>query len=144
MLFVDASVIVAILQNGDGAAESIERLEADGGPFFVSPIVRLEASFALARRLAEAKSRDKPATPDMFSAARGMVDQFIADIEAREVALSEDIGDKALEAAQTYGKIVSHPAQLNLGDCLAYACARGCRVKVAYKGDDFAHTDIGW
>lgn len=32
--------------------------------------------------------------------------------------------------------------QLNMGDCLAYACATTNAVSLLYKGDDFAHTDL--
>ncbi|WP_234053369.1 MULTISPECIES: type II toxin-antitoxin system VapC family toxin [unclassified Xanthobacter] len=144
MLFVDASVIVAIVQGEDDAEELMERLDAAGGPYYVSAVVRMEASLSLARRLAEARRREGPATADLVRQARALVDQFINDVEAREVSISGDIGVKALDAAQVYGKIVGHPAQLNMGDCFAYACARGYRVALAYKGNDFSHTDIGW
>jgi len=35
-----------------------------------------------------------------------------------------------------------HPAQLNLGDCFAYAMARNRRIPLLFKGDDFTKTDI--
>ena len=43
-----------------------------------------------------------------------------------------------------YGKIMNHPAKLNMGDCFTYACARAYRTRIAYKGDDFSYTDLGW
>ena len=48
----------------------------------------------------------------------------------------------AIEAARTYGKLVDHPADLNMGDCFAYAAARKAGVPLAYKGNDFVHTDV--
>ena len=45
--------------------------------------------------------------------------------------ISGDVGAKALDAAQRFGKIVNHPAKLNMGDCLAYACAKAYRVPIA-------------
>jgi len=48
----------------------------------------------------------------------------------------------AQEAAWTYGKTVGHPAQLNFGDCYAYACAKAYRVGLLYKGNDFSETDL--
>ncbi|WP_336056151.1 PIN domain-containing protein [Nitratireductor sp. CH_MIT9313-5] len=48
MLFIDASVVVAILA-GEGDAEVLmARLEREDGPFVISPVVRMEASLSLA------------------------------------------------------------------------------------------------
>ncbi len=142
MLFVDASIVVAILAQEPDCDELMERLERDGGPYYMSAIVRMEATLSLTRRLAEATGRDKPATPEMFEQARRLVDQFVIDLAARETMISGDVGSKALDAAQQYGKIVNHPAKLNMGDCFAYACAKAYRLRLAYKGDDFTETDL--
>jgi ribonuclease VapC len=144
MLFIDASVVVAILAQEEDAATLIDRLELDGGPFYVSPIVRMEATLSLTRRMAEATGRDKPATPEMMEKARRLVEQFANDLDCKEAMISGDVGSKALDAAHQFGKIINHPAKLNMGDCLTYACARAYRTKIAYKGDDFVHTDLGW
>lgn len=141
MVFIDASVAVAIITQEDDADVLMERLEQEGAPFYVSPIMRMEATLSIARRLA---GPDKPAHPDQVVTARRLVDQFIADLEAVEVPISGDIGTKALDAAQQFGKIVNHAARLNMGDCFAYACAAATQTRVAYKGDDFSHTDSGW
>jgi ribonuclease VapC len=141
MLFIDASVAVAIITRGNDADALMEQLERQGGPFYVSAVMRLEATLSIARRLA---GSDTLATPDMVATARRLVEQFIADLEAREVDVTGDIGAKALDAAQQFGKIVNHPARLNLGDCLTYACAAASKSRIAYKGDDFVHTDLGW
>jgi ribonuclease VapC len=141
MLFIDASVAVAIITTEHDGPALMDRLEREGGPFYVSAVMRLEATLSVARRLA---GKDNPTTPEMLATARSLVEQFIVDLEAREVPVSGDIGTKAVEAAQQFGKIINHAAKLNLGDCFSYACARAYRTKVAYKGDDFVHTDIGW
>ena len=144
MLFIDASVIVAILTGEDDADHLMNRLGQYDGPYYVSAVVRMEATLSVTRRLAEAKSRDRPATPDMLAEARRLVEQFIADIDARDAAISGDVGTRALEAAQQYGKIVNYPARLNMGDCFSYACAQAYGMQIAYKGQDFAQTDMGW
>ena len=36
----------------------------------------------------------------------------------------------------------NHPAQLNFGDCFAYALAKATGEPLLFKGDDFAQTDI--
>jgi ribonuclease VapC len=58
------------------------------------------------------------------------------------VPLTDEIGRVALDAFDRYGKGRGHPAQLNMGDCFAYACARVEGAPLLYKGDDFGRTDI--
>lgn len=144
MLFIDASVVVAILTDEEDADAIMARIEtaiADGRQLYVSPVVRVEAAISITRRLA---GKDKPATKDMLMRARAMVDQFFTDLEAKDTMITADVANKALDAAQLYGKIVNHPASLNMGDCFAYACARAYRTQIAYKGDDFSLADLGW
>lgn len=141
MLLIDASIIIAILAPEEDREHLLDRLQQHGGPYYVSPVVRMEATLVLARRLA---GRNKPTTHAMFDQARSHVAQFIADLECKEAMISGDVGDKALDAAYTYGGIVNHAADLNMGDCFAYACARAYRLKIAYKGNDFTHTDLAW
>jgi len=43
---------------------------------------------------------------------------------------------------RTYGKLVGHPADLNMGDCFAYACAKVYGAQLLYKGRDFSETDL--
>ncbi|MDX3928485.1 MAG: type II toxin-antitoxin system VapC family toxin [Shinella sp.] len=144
MLFVDASVVVGILAQEEDATILLDRLDSNEGPFYVSPIVRMEATLSLTRRMAEAAGKNKPSTPEMMDKARRAVDQFVADVGAKEAMITGDVGNKALDAAHQFGKMINHPAKLNMGDCFTYACARAYRTKIAYKGEDFAHTDLGW
>lgn len=58
------------------------------------------------------------------------------------VAVSPEMGHGALLAFERYGKGRGHPAQLNMGDCFAYACARELEAPLIFKGDDFSHTDV--
>jgi len=48
----------------------------------------------------------------------------------------------AREAYRDLGKASGHPAQLNFGDCFAYALARITGEPLLFKGDDFTHTDL--
>ncbi len=66
--------------------------------------------------------------------ASGDVD--VQPLEARHARI-------AVQAFATYGKGRGHPAQLNLADCLSYACAKASGVPMLYKGDDFRQTDLG-
>ena len=51
--------------------------------------------------------------------------------------------ETASDAFARYGKGTGHPAQLNLGDCFAYAVALNRRTALLFKGGDFSKTDIG-
>lgn len=137
-MFVDASAIVAILGSEPGSEELEKQLAAAGGPFFVSPLVRFEAVIALARLKA---TNIKP-SPDLIRQASAAVDAFVEDLGAQEIAISPEIGRGAIDAGARYGKTVGHAADLNFGDCFAYACARALRIGLVYKGDDFARTDL--
>ena len=48
----------------------------------------------------------------------------------------------ARQAYRDFGKGSGHPAQLNFGDCFAYALARQTGQPLLYKGDDFSRTDL--
>jgi len=48
----------------------------------------------------------------------------------------------ALAAFSRYGKGRGHPAELNLGDCFAYALAKEREEPLLFKGEDFPKTDI--
>ena len=50
--------------------------------------------------------------------------------------------EAARAAFDRFGKGRRHPAQLNYGDCLAYAIARVAAAPLLFKGEDFRHTDI--
>ena len=56
-MLVDASAIVVILGRESGHCEIEKRLRAIDGRFFVSPLVKFEASVALARQKAEGDER---------------------------------------------------------------------------------------
>jgi ribonuclease VapC len=48
----------------------------------------------------------------------------------------------ARKAFRKYGKGMKNPAQLNFGDCFAYALAKETGEPLLFKGSDFGHTDI--
>lgn len=137
-MFVDASAIVAILLDEPGGAELEKRLAAAAGPLVVSSLVRFEATLALARALS-------PAVADRarrIAEVRGLVDDFLSEIDAAETPIDPAVGAAAIDAAARYGKSVGHPADLNFGDCFAYACAATRGLALLYKGEEFARTDL--
>jgi ribonuclease VapC len=128
-VFVDASAIVAIMTGDPDASILIDRL-ADDEDRLSSPIAVWEATNALARR-----RRCEPLE------AFGSVESFRQDMYIELVAIGRVEAGVAVDAFDRYGK-GRHPAQLNMGDCFAYACARTNNARLLYKGDDFARTDL--
>ncbi|OAP41497.1 ribonuclease [Sinorhizobium glycinis] len=141
-MFVDASALVAVINQEPGWNELAKRLSDVQNACFISPLVCFEAALAVARAAATAGGAAARPTLEIFAIARELVDNLVAELGAKEISISGSIGDKALDAAMTYGKAVGHPADLNFGDCFAYACAKISGVGLIYKGDDFAQTDL--
>jgi ribonuclease VapC len=129
-MFVDASAIVAIL-TGEPEADSLADALESARSAITSPIAIFEATMAICRKrhssVAEAE-RD--------------VREFLHTAQVECVEISSRDVETALDAAGRYGKGRGHPAQLNLGDCFAYAVARNFRAPLLFKGRDFSLTDI--
>lgn len=138
-MFLDASVIVAIIAREPGWQEIVKRLEIADGAFVISPVVRFEAVLGLARKF---QQPDKPKSKEAVATANAAVTEFLSAIGSTEIAVTPEIGSVAIDTAMIYGKAVGHPADLNFGDCFSYACTKALDIALAYKGDDFALTDL--
>ena len=141
-MFLDSSAIVGILGREPGHEELEKRLAAAGPSFFVSPLVKFEASVALARQKNQSSAASVKPSAAALRQAIAAVDAFVEDLDIEEVPISPEIGKAALDATVAYGKTVGHPADLNFGDCFAYACAKLLGVPLLYKGNDFSRTDL--
>ncbi|ESY29659.1 type II toxin-antitoxin system VapC family toxin [Mesorhizobium sp. LNJC391B00] len=138
-MFVDASVIVAILNQEPGWEELLKQLSGFSGQVWVSPLVPFEATQALAR----AGAGPRRPSAEALLHARDLIDEFIVEIMGESLAIDDNISSRAIDASARYGKAVGHKADLNLGDCFAYACAKSRDLPLLYKGHDFAQTDLG-
>jgi ribonuclease VapC len=130
LIVLDASAIVAILTREPGSEALIAALErADSAT--TSPVAVYEAALGLRRKrhcsVAEAASD---------------VMEFLGLARIEVAAIEASAAHGALEAFARYGKATQHPAQLNLGDCFAYAQAKASHAALLFKGDDFPMTDI--
>lgn len=126
-MIVDSSVIVAIVRkerDGRSLAEAIDRDE--------SP--RLSAASFLEVAIVVDSRRDPSVSRrlDAFLDSSRIIIEPVTERQARI----------AREAYRDYGKGSGHPANLNFGDCFAYALARDLGEPLLFKGDDFRHTDI--
>jgi ribonuclease VapC len=130
MMFVDASAIVAILTREPEADALADALEGARSPM-TSPIAIFEAVLGICRkRHASVEEAGKD------------VREFLKITAVRTVPITDQEAETALAAFSRYGKGRGHPAQLNLGDCFAYAMAKNHRTSLLFKGEDFAKTDI--
>ena len=129
-MFLDASVILAnLLEEPEAVAFRASLAEADGHA--TSAIAMFEASTRLAvvKRL----------TVDR---AYQVVRAFIDGAGVTVMPIGREAGAAAHACASRYHHLTGHPARLNMGDCFAYAVAQTSGLPLAYKGNDFVHTDI--
>ncbi|MDO5703574.1 MAG: type II toxin-antitoxin system VapC family toxin [Paracoccus sp. (in: a-proteobacteria)] len=141
-MFLDASAVVAVLLDEPDAAGLLKAMETAHGKLRYSPVVRVESTLGLVKVRVQARGKG-PATAEDFAAAVELVDSFLEAVEAHEMHINAGMGKEAIRALSVYGKVVCHPAQLNFGDALSYACAKAYRVPLLYKGNDFRETDLG-
>lgn len=57
-------------------------------------------------------------------------------------AVSREQARIGREAYRRFGRGIGHRADLNFGDCFAYALAKETGEPLLFKGDDFTHTDV--
>lgn len=128
-VFLDASVIVAILTREADADSLSDRLDELETPM-TSPLAIFESALGVAKKR---KSTAVEAAKD--------VRDFLEMAQAAIVNITGEDAELALSAFDRFGK-GRHRAALNMGDCFAYACAKSRNVPLLCKGDDFVHTDI--
>lgn len=70
------------------------------------------------------------------------VDEVISMLQLAIAPVTEAQAKIARLAYRHYGKGSGHTAQLNFGDCFAYALAIDTDRPLLFKGDDFSRTDV--
>ena len=126
-MIVDSSALIAILRAEVDAAAYAAAIES-------AEACRISAATLLETAIVVDGSRDPILSrrlDDLLVAAAISVEPF-----------TEAQGHIARQAYHDYGRGSGHPAQLNFGDCFAYALARVAGEPLLFKGDDFRHTDI--
>lgn len=129
-MFIDTSVVVAILAGEEDAADWSRKIEQTPRRI-TSPLVMLEAAMRLSSLLAV-----EPVV------AEAVIEAFLREAEVEVVPIDAGDAKLAIKAFSDYGKGRGHPAQLNLADCLSYASAKTREMPLLYKGNDFSHTDL--
>lgn len=126
-MIVDSSAIIGILGAEPLAARCALAIEE-------APAVRISAANYLEAAIV-IDARRSPILSRRF-------DDLIREAEIGIEAVTEEQARLAREAYRDFGKGSGHPAQLNFGDCFAYALARSRGEPLLFIGRDFGHTDI--
>ena len=126
-MIVDTSAIVCVLKSEPEAGVFQAAVSRAFPP-------RLSAASYLEVGIVIDKGRDPVLTRSL--------DDFVARVGIVIEPVTERQAKIAREAYRDFGKGSGHPAQLNFGDCFAYALAKDKAEPLLFKGSDFAHTDV--
>jgi ribonuclease VapC len=125
-LILDSSAIVAVMKAEDGHDRLVEAMEG-------ASLLGVGAPTLFETALVMVRSFDLP--------GRALVSRFLEEREVVVIPFDEVHWGVAAEALIRYGK-GRHPAQLNFGDCMAYATAVIADEPLLFVGDDFSKTDV--
>jgi ribonuclease VapC len=126
-VIVDSSAIVAMIRREAEAEQFVTALER-------SQTSRISAANYLESGIVVDSVRDP--------AASRRLDELLRDYDVGIAQVSAAHARLARQAYREYGRRSGHPAQLNFGDCFAYALAVESGEPLLYQGGDFAHTGI--
>jgi ribonuclease VapC len=125
-MVVDTSALLAILFQEPEADRIARAMEADPTRL-ASAFTLLETGIVTEARKGEAGGRE--------------LDLLVHRVGMEVVPLTASHAEVAREAWRTYGR-GRHRANLNIGDCCAYALSRISGEPLLYKGEDFSQTDV--
>lgn len=126
-MIVDTSAIIAILRD-----------EPDAGPFahaIASAGIRRVSAVNYGEAAAVIDGSRNPVASRRF-------DDFFRLASFTMEAVTTEQALIAREAYKDFGRGSGHPAQLNFGDCFAYALAKAMSEPILFKGQDFIYTDL--
>ncbi len=126
-MIIDSSAVVAALA-GEPNSESLIHRIANAHHPRISAATYVEIGVVRDSRHDPVLSRSL----DEFLAVAGVT---VEPVTAEQARIARD-------AYRDFGKGSGHPAQLNYGDCFAYALAKEADQPLLFVGTDFTHTDI--
>ncbi len=125
-MIIDTSALVAILDQ-EPEAERIARALASTPERMLSAANLVEAGIVMQARRGDDGARD--------------VDLLLAKLRVEIAPFTARQAEIARTAFRRHGR-GRHDANLNFGDCFAYALARDTSASLLFKGDDFGQTDV--
>ena len=126
-MIIDTSVLVAVHEG-----------EPDGHEFL--QVMRYEPNLKMsAGTLVETALVLDSRAPNRLSKR---FDRLVSELVIQVDPVDVEQAVVAREAYRHYGRGSGHPAQLNFGDCFAYALASVTGEPLLFKGADFSETDV--
>ena len=126
MIVVDTSALMAILKDEPELDRFVTLIANDDDVVIAAPTYLEFMMVSISRRGGE---------------HRATSDELLQRLSIRVIGWSQEMADIATETFIRFGK-GRHPAQLNFGDCMAYALAKSLDAPLLFKGNDFSLTDI--
>jgi ribonuclease VapC len=126
-VILDSSVLVAILTGETDAPIYLEVLRKETR-HKISAATYFETAIVIDNNSDPTLSRQ---LDDLLHSTNTVIEPFTVE-QARI----------ARDAYRDFGKGRRNKAQLNFGDCFAYALTKATREPLLFKGEDFRHTDI--
>lgn len=127
-MIIDTSALIAILRGEPDAEQISQALEHAQTSRRMSSATYLETCLVIDASKDPVLSRN--------------LDRLIEIAQIEIVAFTSEHARLARQAYIDFGKGSGHPAQLNFGDCFAYALARALDEPILFKGSDFGQTDL--
>lgn len=126
-MVIDSSAIIALLLDESGSEDLLERIEQAEGKL-LSTATYLEICIVYGSLF-----KDR---------SLSRVDRLLESLRIQQVEFDGAQAVAARDAWLRYGKGRGKKAQLNYGDCFAYALAKTTGEPLLFKGRDFASTDV--
>jgi ribonuclease VapC len=126
-MVIDTSILVAVILEENGYEEFVFKM-AEADARYISAASYLEASVVLLKRRGQGVDLE--------------LDRLIYESEIVIIPVTAAHARIGRQAYLEYGKGMMHPAQLNLGDCFAYALSKQLGEPLLFKGGDFGQTDV--
>ena len=126
-MIVDSSALIAILRDEPEAISCARAIDEAGGRR-LSAVNFVEAAIVI------------DASRDPIASRR--FDDLLIEAQIVIEPVTEAQARLARDAYRDFGKGSGHAANLNFGDCFAYALAKVTGEPLLFKGNDFKHTDI--
>jgi ribonuclease VapC len=126
-VIIDSSALLAIVREEPEVRQFVSLI-------YDAPVCRVSAGTLLETMIvADARSD---------AVGRRRLDEFLAAAKIMVEPVTEEQARIGREAYRDFGKGSGHPAQLNFGDCFAYALAKQAGEPLLFKGRDFSFTDV--
>jgi len=126
-MIIDASALIAILRDEPDAASYAHAIE-QASERRLSAVNFVEAAVVI------------DANRDPIASRR--FDELLTEAQILIEPVTEIQARIARDAYRDFGEGSGHRANLNFGDCFAYALAKATGEPLLFKGDDFRRTDI--